>query len=126
MIVSSSDESRYKTLFTNGCHKSFSDTTSDKGGANSGFRPHDLLEAALACCMNITLRWHADKQGIPLAGVTTEVNLNRGAPDETIFEYKVNLDGPLTDEQRQILLNVAESSHVRRTLSKKISFHQLR
>ena len=125
MIVSSSDESSYKTLFTNGSQKAFSDTTSDKGGADSGFRPHDLLEAALATCMNITLRWYADNHGIPLSGVTTEVNLNRGISGETIFEYKVKLDGPLTEEQRQILLNVAESSHVRRTLSKKISFHQL-
>ena len=125
MIVSSSDESRYKTLFTNGSQKAFSDTTSDKGGADSGFRPHDLLEAALATCMNITLRWYADNHGIPLSGVTTEVRLNRGISGETIFEYKVKLDGPLTEEQRQILLNVAESSHVRRTLSKKISFHQL-
>ncbi len=125
MIVSSSGESRYKTFFTNGSQKAFSYTTSDKGGANSGFRPHDLLEAALACCMNITLRWYADNHGIPLSGVTTEVRLNRGISGETIFEYKVKPNGPLTEEQRQILLNVVESSHVRRTLSKKISFHQL-
>jgi putative redox protein len=72
--------------------------------------------------MNITLRWHADKQGIPLAGVTTEVNLNRAAPDETIFEYKFKLDGSVTEEQRRNLLNVAESCPVRKTLSKKISF----
>ena len=37
-----------------------SDNTPDKGGKGAGFRPHELLEAALACCMNMSVRMYAE------------------------------------------------------------------
>ncbi len=54
MIECRSDEARYKTIFTNGIHETCADTTADKGGGNAGFRPHDLMEAALASCLNMS------------------------------------------------------------------------
>ncbi len=47
MIEAASGAVRYQTQLTNGTHSVISDTTQDKGGSGSGFRPHDLLEAAL-------------------------------------------------------------------------------
>ena len=47
MIRADSRPTNYQTEFTNGVHSSTSDTTPNKGGANRGFRPHELLEAAL-------------------------------------------------------------------------------
>lgn len=52
------------------------DTTPDKEGANHGFRPHELLEAASASCMNMTLRMYAEIHAIPLAGMSVAVWLN--------------------------------------------------
>jgi putative redox protein len=40
------------------------DTTSGKGGYGDGFHPHELLEAALATCMNMTIRMYAQKHAI--------------------------------------------------------------
>lgn len=54
-------------------------TTPDKGGGNQGFRPHELLEAALATCMNIHLRMYAANHGIELGEVTTKVTLDRSS-----------------------------------------------
>lgn len=126
MVVSKGEEPRYRTSFSNGSHAAFSDTTEEKGGQSSGFRPHELLEAALACCMNTSLRMYADRHGISLQGASTQVRLNRDRPDETVFEYEIELAGPLTGDERNRLMQVAETCPVRRTLSRKLSFRVAR
>jgi putative redox protein len=55
-------------------------------------------------------------------GVTTNVSLDRTHPDEVVFRYEVELDGELTDEQRNKLFQAASACPVRKTLSKKIRF----
>ncbi|MBI3808550.1 MAG: OsmC family protein [Nitrospirae bacterium] len=122
MIETTSDDFRYQTRFTNGTHSAVSDTTKDKGGSESGFRPHDLLEAALASCINMTLRMYADQHNIPLSGVTTRVTLDRTHPVETVFEYGIELHGSLSQDHRDRLLEVAKKCPVRQTLSKSIGF----
>ena len=124
MICAKSDLTRYQTRFSDGKHEGVSDTTADKGGQHSGFRPHDLLEAALAACVNMTVRMYADNHGIPLRGVTTNVSLDRIHPDEVVFRYEVELDGELTEEQRNRLLQAAGACPIRKTLSKRIRFER--
>ncbi len=122
MIVSISGKKPYATIFTNGKSEAACDATLDKGGGGSGFRPHDLLEAAFACCLNISLRMLADKHNIPLREVKVNVSLNREDPEQTIFEYAVELRGDLTAQQRRELVELAASCPVSKTISKKISF----
>ena len=122
MVEAKSENIRYQTQLTSGPHSVTSDTTRDKGGSESGFRPHDLLEAALASCMNITLRMYADQHGIPLSGVTTRVKLDRSHPEETVFVYDIEFLGSLTENDRERLLEIAKKCPVRQTLSKRIGF----
>ena len=122
MIRATSDSARYSTRFTDGTYEGVADTTADKGGGGSGFRPHSLLEAALATCVNVTVRMYADNHNIPLAGVNTRVSLDRSAPDQTTFEYEVEFAGDLTPEQVEKLHQAASACPVRRTLSKTIRF----
>ncbi len=122
MIVSTSKAPPYKTMFSDGVHEAISDTTLDKGGGNSGFRPHDLLEAALASCVNMTVRMYADSRSMALAGVKTKVNLDRSDPQAAVFRYEIELDGDLTESDREKLLRAAAACPVRRTLSKEIRF----
>lgn len=122
MIKSTNDTHPYRTCFTNGQEVSFSDTNKDKGGGGEGFRPHELLEAALSNCMNMTLRMYADRYLIPLSGVAVTVKLDRSKPDEVIFDYALEFMGPLSDTDRQRLVEIARSCPVRQTLSKKVSF----
>lgn len=125
MIKSKSEQQRYRTLFTNGLHEAYADTTEDKGGNGSGFRPHDLLEAAFSTCLNMEIRIFADSHNIPLSEVRTEVQLDRSQPNETIFKYSIRIAGQLSDDQRQKLLHAAKACSVHRTLSKKLSFEYL-
>jgi putative redox protein len=125
MIASFSQAERYKALFSNGKHQAYSDTTSDKGGGNNGFRPHELLEAALASCINMTIRMHADQHGIPLERVVTTVTLDRGSADKALFKLAVELEGNLTSGQRAALLEAARHSSVAKTLSRGFAFEYL-
>jgi putative redox protein len=122
MIYSTSELVRYQTRFSDGAHHRISDTTADKGGSHSGFRPHDLLEAALASCVNMAVRMCADNHAIPLRSVTTRVSLDRSDADDVVFRYEVELDGELTQEQKDKLSHAANACPVRRTLSKRIRF----
>jgi putative redox protein len=122
MIKTESTPTPYLTQFTNGTHTSQSDCTPDKGGGNAGFRPHELLEAALASCMNMTVQMAAKKHTIPLAGVSVTVTLNRSQPEEPTFEYQVFFPGELSAAQQERLLASVRNCPVRNTLSKSLQF----
>ncbi len=123
MIIAHSEETRYLARFSNGIHTAQVDATLENGGHNAAFRPHDLLEAALASSLNLWLRIQADKRGYPLEAVSTQVVVDRDDAEQTTFRYVVELLGAeLTAEQRQDLLSIVTQTPVKNTLSKPIQF----
>lgn len=94
------------------------------GGTGTGPNPYDLLSAALAGCTSMTLRLYADRKGWPLEGVTSRV-AHRKVPVEDAdpprkvdrFDVEIALEGPLDDEQRARLLEIAHRCPVHRTLT---------
>lgn len=124
MIRTDSQPAKFQAQFTNGAQVSVSDTTPDKGGGNLGFRPHELLEAALASCMNMTLRMAAEKHAIPLSGVSVNVSLHRTNLDGPLFEYSVEFHGSLAESQKDQLLSALEHCPVRKTLSQPLHFRR--
>jgi putative redox protein len=122
MIEAVSEQPPFRTRFSNGAEHATSDTTADKGGSGGGFRPHELLEAAMATCVNMMVRMYAENHGVPLVGVTTTVDLDRSDPDEVVFRYDIRLDGLLSAEQKERLIRAGGACPVRRTLSKRIRF----
>jgi putative redox protein len=122
MIVATNEKAPYRTAFSNGKHIFYTDVPLEKGGSDSSFRPHELLEAALACCMNITVRMSAEKLGIPASKVTVRVSLNRDDPARSLFEYALSVEGDISPEQRQTLEAAVAACPVHATLKKEISF----
>jgi putative redox protein len=122
MIRATSESIPYQTRFSDGEHEGLADTTADKGGQNSGFRPHGLLEAALASCINMTVRIYADRHAIPLRSVAVTVSLDRSNPEETVFRCEVEPDGEFSPEQKERLMYAARACPVSRTLAKPIRF----
>ena len=122
MIHTKSQAAKFLVQFTNGEQFSMADTTLDKGGGNAGFRPHELLEAALASCMNMSLRMYAEKHFLPLSGVSVSVLLNRANPDEPSFEYSIDFQGPLSEAEKSQLVSALENCPVRNTLSRPLQF----
>lgn len=125
MIIASCEAPAYRTKFSDGVHESFSDVTAKDGGQSAGFAPHQLLEAALATCINITVRMYADRHEIPLRGVTTNTGITRPQPGEVLFSYEVAFEGDLTEEQKQKLARAAQACPVRRTLSQNLRFESV-
>lgn len=122
MIRATSEAVRYLTRFSDGEHQGFADTTAEKGGQNSGFRPHGLLEAAVASCIDITLRMYAERHGIPLGPVSVAVTLDRSNPEEAVFRFELDLGGELSPEQKERLMHAAHACPVSRTLTRRIRF----
>lgn len=125
MITTTGGQPPYCTRFSDGVHEAWADTSSAKGGSDAGFHPHDLLEAALATCVHMTLRMYAESHAVPLTSSVVRVQLDRSQPEQPVFRYEVELYGDeLTEEQRAKLLQIAEKCPVRRTLSKPLRFAQ--
>ena len=122
MIRTHSLTASYGTTASNDRHELVADAPTDKGGAGAGFGAHELLEASLAVCINMAVRMFAVENSIALHGVSTRVSLSRTDPDITRFEYRLELVGPLTDDQRKRLEAAADNCPVRQTLSKRIEF----
>jgi putative redox protein len=120
MIHATSEPIPYLTRFSDGQHECLADTTAANGGHGAGFRPHDLLEAALANCINMTLRMYAAHHAIPLASVAVKVSLDRTNPEEVVFRYEIEAEGDMTPEQRLKLLRAAGGCPVSKTLGKRI------
>jgi len=124
MITTQSKEARYLVHFTDGKQQADADVPPIKGGRGAGFGPHELLEASLACCINMWIRMTADKLGITVGSIAVTVSLKRDHSQEAVFEYTVKLEGALPEDQRATLMQAADDCPVRRTLLKKLSFQR--
>jgi putative redox protein len=96
--------------------------TTPPAGKGAGFRPHELLESALASCTAITLRMIADQRGLNLSSVTVSVEVDRSNTEETVFRTKIDMKGELSADERELLLSSARTCPVRKTLSKQLTF----
>ncbi len=124
MIATHSKEPRYLVQFTDGKHQAEADVPPIKGGQGAGIGPHELLEASLACCINMWIRMKADQLGIPVGAISVTVTLKREHPEQAIFQYAVKLQESLSQEHRATLMEAADNCPVRRTLLKKLFFHR--
>ena len=89
------------------------------GGTGLGPAPHDLLSAALAECTTLTLRLYADRKGWPLEAIEVSVS-HEAQPQATprdVFHRTLRITGPLDDEQRRRLIEIADRCPVHRTLT---------
>jgi putative redox protein len=89
------------------------------GGQGRGPSPYDLLCAALGACTTMTVRLYADRKGWPLEHVAVSVAFEKetGADPPDLFRRTVTLAGPLGEDQRARLLQIAEHCPVHRTLT---------
>ena len=89
------------------------------GGLGSGPNPYDLMSAALGACTAMTIRLYAERKGLPLTRVQVSVLHHRASLDaRDLFERTISVEGPLDDEQRARLLQIAEMCPVHRTLDR--------
>lgn len=109
-----------------GKHHILADEPIAYGGADMGMTPYQLLAASLGSCTSITLRMYANRKDWPLEKITVDVTHDKmHAQDAPIGSEKIDhfyrsimLRGPLTPDQKDRLLEIADKCPVHRTLEK--------
>lgn len=92
-------------------HALISDEPAAIGGKDAGPAPFDLLLSGLGACTAITLRMYAKRKEWPLEGVDVDLRYLKTG-DVARIERFLSLKGPLSDEQKARLADIAERTPV--------------
>jgi len=117
----------FLTILDSRTHGILADEPTALGGTDLGMTPYELLLASLSSCMAITMRMYATRKGWPLEGAHIQLRTAptrdpdrevriKGAGSVTRIERRIELDGPLTAEQRQRLVEMADRCPIKRNL----------
>lgn len=145
-IISSSDESalksekpvlvrmgeeKYYNQIKAGNHYLVADEPKSVGGKDLGPTPYDFLNTALGTCTAMTLRMYADRKDWPLKEILVHLEHSKihakdcfdcesksGKVDQ--IERYIELEGPLSKEQRSRLLEIADKCPVHKTLHNEV------
>ena len=131
VVVREAEPGRLAQDIAAGPHSLRADEPRKLGGDDSGPSPYGLLLAALGACTSMTLRMFAKRKEWPLESVEVKLRHDKihardcaecetetGKIDR--IEKEVVLSGPLSPEQRQRLLEIADRCPVHRTLHSEV------
>ena len=132
VVVSEAGTGKFaQAVSVRGKHQLTADEPESFGGADRGPSPYEYLTAGLGACTSMTIRMYADRKRLPLRGV--RVTLRHGkvhAEDCAECETKhgmldridreIELAGPLDDDAKTKLLEIADKCPVHRTLHSKV------
>lgn len=121
VLVTERDQAFLRGLYA-ARHQLLADEPESAGGTDLGPNPYELLLMALGACTSMTLRMVASRKGLALDDI--EVRLRhqelpaaegaRQGPQQIV--QRITLVGALSEQERALLLEIAERCPVHRTL----------
>ncbi|MGB7842240.1 MAG: bifunctional alpha/beta hydrolase/OsmC family protein [Salinimicrobium sp.] len=133
-VVANLGEEGFTTQMRAGKHYFVADEPEKAGGKDFGPSPYDFLSAALAACTSMTIQMYVRRKKWPLKNVETHVNHHKSHSEDCdncerntakvdVFDREISLEGNLTEEQIQRVLEIADKCPVHRTLSNKLEIN---
>jgi putative redox protein len=105
----------YKTTITSASHTLVADEPESIGGNNTGMSPNSLLLASLGSCTAITLRMYITRKMWIVDYVTVNLQLFR-TDNSAIIKIELSFTGDLSAEQRNRLVQIANSCPIHKLL----------
>jgi len=129
--VSETLTGRYANEVRVGRHVLIADEPTGVGGDDTGPQPHDFVLAGLGACTSMTVRMYAERKGIPLKRISVRLSYRKmkatDCPDCVTKEGEITemtrditLEGDLSEEQRNRLIEIANKCPVHKTLTGEI------
>jgi putative redox protein len=107
----------YACIVRAGRHELTADESISRGGTDTGPAPYQLLLSGLAACTAITLRMVAARKGWDLGSIHIDVELHKDAEGVADRITRIiSLTGPLDDQQKAALADIAEKTPVTKTI----------
>ena len=132
VLVAETGNGKFQQSIIAGPHRYLADEPVSAGGNGSGPGPYEYLLASLGACTSMTIRMYADLKKIPLMRASVhlshdkihakdceECETREGKIDR--IDREVVLEGDLTPEQREKLMEIADKCPVHRTLHSEIN-----
>jgi putative redox protein len=131
VVVQETGNGKLQQSVTIGPHRLLADEPVAAGGDDTGPGPYDFLLAGLGACTSMTLRLYADRKSLPLARTTVTLRHSKIYAQDCVdcetktgmldqIERVITMEGALSAEQRQKLLEIADKCPVHRTLTSEI------
>lgn len=101
-------------------HEWVADEPENLGGQDKGPAPFEMVLAGLGACTTMTLRMYAEHKKWPLSKVSvTLLHVEKGASDgkSDKFVRHIEVEGDLSSEQRDRLLEIANKCPVHKSLT---------
>jgi putative redox protein len=115
-VVSQFGEGHLQQKLTAGDLQFLSDAYVTNGGDGSGPTPHEYLGAALAACTSMTLKMYAGRKLMNLVNAIVTVDIER-IDDVEIFKREIELQGSLSAEEKERLLEIANKCPIHKALA---------
>jgi len=120
VVVMENGKGRYQQEIIAGQHHLLADEPASVGGADAGPAPFDLLMAALGSCTSMTLRMYAERKELPVRKISVALSHERLEIDGSLrdrINRTITLEGDLSAEQRQRMLEIANKCPIHRAIS---------
>lgn len=112
------------TTLSNGRHAWSADVSKLLGSDDLAPDPHDLLDSALAACTALTLELYARRRKLAITDIHVTVDHLETKNEQGLVRYQMQrhiaIEGDISDEERQHLLEIANKCPIHKVLSGEI------
>lgn len=135
VIVSEKDHVFTQDIHTTN-HHWLADEPTSVGGSDLGPDPYAHLLASLGACTSMTMRMYANRKKWPVTHVSVDLSHSREHGDDCaicdeqhpqidVITRSISIEGDLTEEQRDRMMEIADRCPVHKTLHGKIEIKSL-